>query len=269
LVLTGAAVDLAADLLGEALAGWPAVEVEWTSPLDDPPETGSFGPSRCILPLLSGGHASFDRERRLARLHKPGPAERQILAHPCLSAVGLVFARWDGRVALHAGGVVVDGRAWGVLGAQEAGKSTTLAALAGAGHGVLCEDLLVLEGTNAFAGPRTVDLRPSAAAHYEDPGRLSEVRQGQRHRLVVAAVPPTVPLAGFFVLEAGDEVSVEPVAAADRLAALHPYVRLHDVGLPASGLLELIGLPMWRLRRSRTWADLPRLIDRLVATASP
>lgn len=258
-------VDLAAGMVGPALPEWPGVGVEWTSPLADPPGSGSFGPSRAVLPLLSGGHAVFDRERRQATFHKPRPPEGHELAHPCLSAVGLVFARWDGRVALHAGGIVVGGRAWGVLGAREAGKSTTLVHLARAGHGVLCDDLLVVDRGQACAGPRTLDLRPETARRLEGED-LREVRQGQRHRMLLPPAPATVPLGGFLVLDVGDDVSVEPVPARERLPALQPHVTLRQIGLPASGLLELVALPMWRVRRSRAWADLPRLIERLVTT---
>ena len=267
LALTGDVVDLAGSLVGPPLPGWPAVELEWTSPLADPPASGSFGPSNAVLSLLSGGHAVFDRQRRVARFHKPRPPEGHELAHPCLSAVGLVFARWDGRVALHAGGVVVGGRAWGVLGAREAGKSTTLAYLARAGHGVLCDDLLVVDEGQACAGPRTLDLRPETARRFEGED-LVEVRQGQRHRVLLPPAPATVPLGGFFVLGVGDEVSVEPVPPVERLPALQPHVTLQQIGLPGAGLLELVGLPMWRVHRSRAWADLPRLIERLVATAA-
>jgi hypothetical protein len=268
LALSGAVIDLAGDLLGHSLGGWPAVEVDWTTPLADPPASGFFGRHQCVLPLLTGGHVVFDREQRIARFHKPGPANGQVMAHPCLSAVGLVFARWDGRVALHAGGVLLDGAVWGVLGAKEAGKSTTLAAFAHAGFGVLCDDLLVLDGTTAFAGPRTVDLRPQSAARLEGRGQMLEVREGQRHRLALAPTPPVVPLGGFFVLDVGNELSIESVTPVDRLGALNPYLTLQHVGLPPSGLLDLVGLPMWRVSRSRDWADLPRLIERLLATAA-
>lgn len=255
--------ELAAGLMGPAAHGWPEVELEWTTPLAEPPGSGSFGAERCVLPLLSGGHAVFERERRVARFHKSVPADGHEIAHPCLSAVGLVFARWDGRLALHAGGVVVDGVAWGVLGAKEAGKSTTLAWMADAGFGIVADDLLVLEGGCALAGPRTIDLRPPAAERLE--GRaLLEVRQGQRKRVLLPVVAPELPLGGFVVLGVGDEPSVEAVPAASRLETLSRHLTLRQAGLPASGLLEVVGLPMWRMHRSRVWADLPRLVDRLL-----
>ncbi len=238
------------------------MEVDWVGPLADPPDEGHFSTSDAVLPLLSGGHAVFERASRQVRFHKPRPADAHELAHPCLSAVGLVFARWDGRIALHAGAVLFDGVAWGVLGAREAGKSTTLALLARAGHAVLADDLLVLEGRQAFCGPRTIDLRPETAARL-DGADLLAVRQGERHRLLLPPAPESAPFGGFVVLGVGDTVSATPVAAAHRVGALSEHLTLRQAGLPAAGLLELVGLPMWRVERSRSWTDLPLLLDRL------
>lgn len=261
-------MDLAAHLLGASRPGWPQVAVEWVGPLADPPEGGHFSAEEAVLPLLSGGHAVFHRHLRRARFHKPRPADPHELAHPCLSAVGLVFARWDGRIALHAGAVLFDGVAWGVLGAREAGKSTTLARLAQAGHVVLSDDLLVLEGMQAFCGPRTVDLRPEAAARFGAGQPLEPVRQGERHRMLLPPAPATAPFGGFLVLGVGDAVSVTPVAAAQRLGALSEHLTLKQAGLPGAGLLDLVGLPMWRVERSRAWPDLPLLLERLRATCA-
>ncbi len=268
LALRGQVVDLAAGMLGPPLPDWPVVELEWTSPLPDPPANTVFSPGRAIVPLLSGGHVVLDRQERLARFHKPYPPNGYEVAHPCLSPVGLVFARWDGRVPLHAGAVVVGDRAWGVLGDREAGKSTTLAHLAVAGYDVLSDDLLVIDDGKACAGPRTLDLRPGTARRLQGRERLVEVRQGERQRMFLRPAPPAVPLGGLFVLGVGDEVSLESVAPVERLGTLQPHLMLRAVGLPASGLLNLISLPMWRLNRSRAWADLPRFIERLVTAAA-
>ncbi|MDQ3304798.1 MAG: hypothetical protein M3535_02260 [Actinomycetota bacterium] len=261
-------VDLAGDLLGPSGPEWPEVAVEWVAPLPDPPEQGSFSTKEAVLPLLSGGHAVLMRELRRARFHKPRAADGHELAHPCLSAVGLVFARWDGRIALHAGGVLFEGVAWGVLGEREAGKSTTLAWLAQAGQVVLSDDLLVVEKGQAFCGPRTIDLRPRAAERLEGRDRLVVVRQGERHRMLLPPAPVTAPLGGFLVLGVGDAMTVTSVDVGERLGALSEHLMLQQAGLPAAGLLELVGLPMWRVNRSRAWSDLPLLLDRLRTTVA-
>ncbi len=268
MTFTGPHIGLARELLGQPSPGWPEVELEWAPPLADPPDLHFFHPDRALLRLVSGGHAVFDRDQRVARFHKAGPPNGHELAHPCLGSVAVVFGRWDGRVVFHAGAVVVEGLAWGVLGSKEAGKSTTLAWLARAGFDVLADDLFVLEGKNALAGPRTIDLRPLAAERLDGGEGLVLVRQGQRHRLVLPPVPASAPLGGFVKLCVDDEESVELVPLNERVEALRQHLTLRRAGLPASTFLELLAMPMWRLSRSTDWARLPRLLDRLVTTVS-
>ncbi len=245
--------------------GWPEVELCWAPPLSDPPDVGFFGPDEAVLALVSGGHAVLDRVNRLARFCKVDPPDGHQVAHPCLSTASSYFARWDGRLSFHASAVVAEGAAWGLLGSKEAGKSTTVAWLAEAGYGVLSDDLLVLDGQTALAGPRIVDLRlPTAERLGRE--RLVVVRKGERHRLLLPDVPAEVPFAGFLVLAVGAEVSVERVPLADRLEILRHHLTLRQLGAPGSVLLELVSLPMWRVQRSRDWSELPLLLDRLVAT---
>lgn len=259
-------VDLAGDLLGPSHPEWPVVEIEWADALPDDPEDGWISATGALLTLRSGGHAAFERHPRRARFHKPRPADGHDLAHPCLASAGVVFARWEGRVALHAGAVLFDGVAWGLLGESEAGKSTTLAELAEAGHTILCDDILVLEGRQAFCGPRTIDLRHESAERFEPANQLITVRQGQRRRMLLPPAPATAPFGGFVLLGVGDTVSVTPVPPVERLGALSEHLTLLQAGLPPAGLLEVVGLPMWRVNRSRAWSDLPLLLDRLRTT---
>lgn len=240
--------------------------MEWEDPLPEPVPPSVFGLDEALLALVSGGHVFADRQRRLARFHKAGPPDAHEVAHPCLRHVGVTFGRWDGRVAFHGGGIFVGGAVWGVLGAKEAGKSTTLAWMSGAGHGIFADDLLVLAGSTALAGPRAVDLRPAAAALLPHRDALVVVRQGQRYRLVLEEVPPEAPLGGFVVLSAGDEVGLELVPLSERIEILRQHLTLRRAGLAGPTLLGLLAFPMWRVQRSRDWADLPRLLERLLAT---
>ena len=265
LTFTGPVAALAKNLLVPAPEGWPEVELCWAPPLPDPPAVGFFGPDEAVVPLVSGGHAVLDRARRIARFCKVDPPDGHQVAHPCLSTASSYFARWDGRLSFHASAVVADGAAWGVLGSKEAGKSTTVACLARVGYGVLSDDLLVLDGRMALAGPRIIDLR-LRAAEYLGLERLVVVRKGERHRLVLPDVLAQVPFAGFLVLAVGEEVSIERAPLADRLEILRRHVTLRRLGVPASVLLELVGMPMWRVHRSRDWAHLPLLLDRLRST---
>lgn len=266
LTVTGPVAALAADLLVAAPAHWPSVELVWAPPLVEPVPPSVFGTHEALLALVSGGHVFADRRRRVARFHKVGAADGHEVAHPCLRHVGVTFGRWDGRVAFHGGGVLVNGAVWGVLGDKESGKSTTLAWLASAGHGIFADDLLVLEGSMVVAGPRAIDLRPGAAARHHARNGLLEVRQGERHRLLLPDVPFEAPLGGFVVLSAGNEVSLELVHLGERVEILRQHLTLRRAGLAGPALLELLTVPMWRAQRSRDWSDLPRLLDRLVTT---
>ncbi len=265
LTFPGPVAGLARSLLMPALKGWPEVEVHWAPPLPDASAAYFFGADEAVVPLVSGGHVVLDRVRRTARFCKvEGPDCHQI-AHPCLSTVGRLFGRWDGRLPFHASAVIADGAAWGVLGSKEAGKSTTVACLADAGYGVLSDDVLVLDRRMALAGPRLIDLRLSAADHLGR-DRLVSVRKGERFRLVLPAVAPEVPFAGFLVLSAGEDVAIERVALADRLEILRHYLTIRRWGVPGPVLLELVSMPMYRVQRSREWARLPLLVDRLSKT---
>ncbi len=265
LTFPGPVAALARSLLLPAQEGWPEVELCWAPPSSDLPAVGFFAPDEALIPLLDGGHMILDRVRRIARFCKREAPEAHQVAHPCLSTASRLFARWDGRLPFHASAVVADGAAWGVLGSKEAGKSTTVAWLAEAGYGVLSDDLLVLDGRTALAGPRIIDLRLPAAEHLGRE-RLVVVRKGERFRLVIPDVAPEVPFAGFLVLAVDEEVSIERVPLADRLDILRLHLVLRQLGVPASALLELVSMPMWRVHRSRDWAHLPRLIDRLSET---
>src|SRR5262249_6109268 len=131
------------------------------------------------------------------------------LVHPYLAPAAAVAARWAGRESFHAGAVVVDGGAWGVLGDKETGKSSTLAWLALQGHEILMDDLLVLDGDDALAGPRCIDLREEPAARLGAGEPLGFVGLRERWRLTLDQVPARVPLHGWVTLAWGDRVEVE------------------------------------------------------------
>ena len=115
------------------------------------------------LRLRSGGEIAIDRLAGRLRFAVPHAVRPDELVHPYLAPAAAVIARWLGRESVHAGAVAVGGRALGVVGVREAGKSSTLAQLALSGITVLCDDLLVLDGRTVLAGPRSVDLREDAA----------------------------------------------------------------------------------------------------------
>ena len=152
-----------ASLLAAAEPGWPAVEIAVeVGELDAEAEYLDEG--RALLRLRTGGWIELQRNPGSARFVVPAPLSTDELVHPFLAPAAAVFAHWHGREGLHGGGLAVGGTAWGVIGDRLGGKSSLLAALAAGGTDVVCDDVLVLAGREAFSGPRTIDLREDAAA---------------------------------------------------------------------------------------------------------
>ena len=211
-----------------------------------------------------GGWASVHRERRLAVLAIPGEITDGALVHPYLAPVALVMARWLGREGFHGGGIVVGDGVWGVLGDKTAGKSTTLAWLAREGVGVVSDDVLLIDGPNALAGPRSVDLREGAAEHLGVGEPMGRVGQRERWRLVLPPVAPELPLRGWITLEWGEQTAIEAIRGVERLPALLPHRGVRMTPLDPSVLVRFSALPHLRFTRPRDWDALPGAAERLL-----
>jgi hypothetical protein len=251
-------------LLVDAPESWPDVAVVR--------ETSGTRPAReyvndehARLWLAGGAWAELRREPGQAEVRVPEGTSDQALVHPYLAPVALVMARWHGREGFHAGGLVADGGVWGVMGDKTAGKSTLLAWLARAGAGILSDDVLVIDGDRAFAGPRSIDLRSEAAEVLGAGEALGHIGARDRWRVPLDPVPAELPLRGWISLEWGDAVALESVRGSERLMALMPHrgVRL-EPAIPAA-LVRLSALPHLRLTRPRDWGSMGEVADRLLA----
>jgi hypothetical protein len=200
-------------------------------------------------------------------LHLPEALDGEAIVHPLLTPPMAILARWRGDLTLHAGAFVSAGRAWGLVGEREAGKSTTLARLAERGCPIVADDLLVLQGTTAYAGPACIDLRPDVAERMPDTHFLGEVAGRPRHRMATPSAPPQVELGGFFVIgwSQDHEVRVEPLGAEEGLKAIygHEYIGLLGPAEPER-ILDLLGTPMWRVSRPSDWAPADEAIERML-----
>ena len=244
---------------------WTEVRVE-RGPLDRA-QAPSFDERRATLELRDGGHVVLDRERRTAGYFTPAPLTDDELVHPFLAPVGAVFARWLGRQALHAAAFLADGGAWAVLGGRGAGKSTTIAGLHLKGHPVLTDDVLVIDGGVALAGPRSIDLRGDAAEGLE--AVAAPARGGTRERIVLPAVPAEVPIVGLIFLEWGESLESRRLPPGELLGRLSRCRMARRLGEDPLGLLEVAALPGWVVERPRAWGSLPGLLDRIAAIAAP
>lgn len=199
--------------------------------------------------------AALDRDTLTLRFVTQAPLGDDIVLHPYLALPASIASHWLGRQVFHGGAFLHDGRAWGLLGEKEAGKSSTLAALARAGIAVVSDDVMVVEDGTVFAAPRCIDLREEAAGVFggADLGRLGS--RG-RWRLPAGDVPEAVPLAGFVHLEWAERTTIEPLGAEDALSRMLAQKVVYQ-GTPDSlRYLDLAALPAWRFAR-------PRNLDRI------
>ena len=191
---------------------------------------------------VGGGRLQARRGTGVATYTLAAVPPDEDLLHPYLAPAAALVWRWAGREALHAGVFTAGGGAVLVVGGKEAGKSTTLAWLAGtAGAAVLADDLAVLEGDQVQAGPRTLDLRSADGER--------TVRGGDRSRVTLGSVPPALPLAGIAVLDWGERFALTSVPMEDRPAVIGAHRMFPGLPVDPEALLELLAVPIVRMTR--------------------
>lgn len=230
---------------------WPVVEVRQAGG-EMPSEEPWLGDDDALLELDGVRRLALTRAPALATFHGPTLSPDDLL-HPYLGPVGITFSRWLGRETFHAGAFVVSGGAWALVGPREAGKSSLLAALARRGIPVFCDDLVVIDGLDAFAGPRMLDLRERPAPDLADERDVEPARRGTRWRVKLDAVEPVAPFRGWVFLRWSDSLRLERVPAATTLARLAGWRGRPELPSDAEQMLELGALPAWELHRPRGW----------------
>lgn len=245
---------------------WPTVRIDARITDGNRPPEHTLDDDTATMLLIEGEHLEVERRPARAVYHlRDGWSDHEIV-HPYLAGAASVFSTWYGRMAFHAGGIVVDGVAWGLLGRKEAGKTTTLTHLHARGVPVVTDDLLVLDGTTALTGPRCLDLRPPTMAdlarHVPDITATS-VRDGERYRVALPPAPLEVPFGGWILLDEGPGVDIRGVPAHQRFAVLTDEHRV--AGRSRQDFLTLLSRPMWVLTRPRSFATLPHALDVLLA----
>ncbi len=223
------------------------------------------GARRATFRFLDGSHVLLHRENRSALIFAVPGADPEMLVEAALAAAGTVFARWSGRESFHAGGFVSRGEAWALVGDRQTGKSSLLALLARRGFPVLTDDLMILAGERALAGPRAVDLRPESAAELSIEGIATRVRgTDPRWRLGLPQVEPEVPLGGWVFLAWGPRLAVRGLDANERVRRLLRNRMLSQPRTHPVKLLELAQLPAWELARPRHWSSMPGAVELLL-----
>jgi hypothetical protein len=241
---------------------WPVVRVARDSEACD-------GPSRmddreALIRIVGGSCVRLDRRQGSASLFVAPEETEATLDHAFLSMLGACFARWRGDDSFHAGGFVADGGAWALVGERLAGKSSLLALLEMRGHDVLTDDLVVVSDGAVLAGPRCVDLRPSAGDRLGLRERTQDARGEERRRLMLGPVEPEVPFRGWIFLSWGVDLELRPLRGQERLQRLFAARMLSQPGTEPGQLLELSAYPAWELRRPLRWESLLAAADRLL-----
>jgi hypothetical protein len=227
-----------------------------------PPEI--YDDDRIRLRLRPDGSADISRRMRSTILGLPNPPSNAALIHPLVGTTAIVNAYWSGWNAFHAGGFVLDGRVWGVIGHREMGKSSTLAWLYANGFTVFSDDIIVLDGLTSLAGPRCMDLREPAAHRFGLGADIGVVGARRRWRVQLPPVTPQLPFGGWIVLRWSERLQVSSVAASQRLQVLAAGRALLRAR-PTPDWLDLIALPMVSLGRPRNWSHQDNAMDCLLS----
>lgn len=253
-------VDAARDLLVDADPSWPRVTLS-SRVAPSPAEPEWVLPDAARLHLKTGGHIELDRTSGEAVFVVERPLSAEELVHPYLAPVASVMAHWFGRESIHAGAFAIDDGVLGVVGARESGKSSTLARLALDGAEIVCDDLLVLEGTRVLAGPRSLDLREEPAQRLGVGVSIGRAGARERWRLRLRDLPEDFELRGWVHLAWGEQVQAVPLQGADRVARLLVERGARLPSVEPSVLLDLASLPSWEVRRPRVWDSLDETAD--------
>jgi hypothetical protein len=224
--------------------------------------------ARAELRLRSGGQIVIDRAAQTILYRVPHAVREDELVHPYLAPAAAIVNRWLGRESVHAGAFAVAGRALGVVGTREAGKSSTLAHLALAGVDVLCDDMLIVDGDTPLTGPRSIDLRADAAERFGAGEAIGITGARERWRLTLSPVAGAPKLHGWVFLAWGDRIEARPLPARERIPRIAEERGLRLPPVRPDALLELAELPAWELSRPRGWASLQPAADLLLELAS-
>lgn len=245
---------------------WPRLRV--LTRLGEPAVTAEvLTGDRIELILKTGGRLLVDRTESVASFTVPRHLSDDELVHPYLAPAAAVMAYWHGRLSFHAGAFLTGDGVWGVVGGREAGKSSALAWLSLHDHGIVTDDILVLDAATAYAGPRSIDLRRETAEHLGVGAGLGFVGTRERWRITLPQIACELPFRGWIFL------SWSATANADmrRLPSSECMERLIDnlgLRLPLADparLLQLATLPAWEFSRPRDWDSLTDSMQRMLS----
>jgi hypothetical protein len=259
-------VDQARRLLVPANPEWPLLRLRRRKGLPSRRSHDVVTETRAEFRLRTGGEIVVDWPKREAVYTTPRPVRPSALVHPFLAPVAAVAAYWLGRESFHAGAAVLGHGSWGIVGDRGAGKSTLLAQMALMGLPILCDDMLIVEGDDSLAGPRSVDLRGSAARRLGVGEAMGRVGARERWRLRLDRVEEA-PLSGWVYLRWGDRLGLREMSARERIERLSAQRGLRMPARNPEALLDLVSRPSFELIRPRSWSSLEPSVELLADLA--
>lgn len=207
---------------------WPAA--------DGQPELAFARRAATVFLRMRGRLSAAIRGRRIA-VHAGAAMAPATVRHILLDQVLPLALAAAGETVLHASAVGVDGVAVLLVGEARSGKSTTAAALAGAGAAVLADDGVLLDsrGSGVWAVPSYPGLRlwPDAAGFAVSRGltRAPVAPGSEKRRLLLpgGAPPPVLPLGVVYSLRAGGPSGISKLSRRDATLELVRHAFTPDV----------------------------------------
>lgn len=197
-------------------------------PPPDTPGEFRFGDDECFLFYPQIGAFRVVPSGLIEVEPRPGipPA---LVCFPLLGPVIALLLQARGAFLLHGSALGVNGHACGFLGDKGAGKSTTAGAFLRAGHSLLTDDIIAIDGLEHGAGrikpafPQVKLTREAsdalASAHLTERPGVPLVREKQRYLLGAGFSEETLVPGTFFLLRRGEALAVERLDAKVRMKA--------------------------------------------------
>ncbi len=214
---------------------------------------------------------------------EPAEGVDPLLLSSCITGIALlVVLKKQPVLTLHGSAVVSEGSAYGFIGDQGSGKSTTAAALSHQGFRVLCDDVTpVLPGDTqptVIPGIPVPKLLPDALRFFGgEPEASAHLFDGiDKYHVTVNGSRDPAPLKALFVLEPSSTCSsaeIELIQGIRKIRTIFSHVSvlrgLEDGQEVFSRASSAFGrIPLWRISRPEDMHTLDRVVQLVISQMS-
>lgn len=238
-------------------------------------------PNRVHLTWGGVGDLLIEDGQRMTVVSGPDADEDALRLFVLGAGLGVLLHQ-RGLLVFHASGVVINDQVVGFIGAKGWGKSTTAATLHQRGYALISDELLVVrfDGQGqplVIPGSPQIKLWADALVGTGgDPDSAVRVRSGVDKFSVNAAsiAPNELPLHGLYLLDAGEELSIQPMSPSEAFLSIVPHLYVYRFGtsfLQATGMDRsfqqlnqlLKKITVKRLLRRRDLSQLPDIAHKI------